>query len=142
MNTLIDQSVNQFTKTIAVAHAQPVIYSDLPVRRLPENYGAKVEELKTALVKQFNLEYAGLDKRLVRQAVNEAHALAALTFAPMLVLPALAEEKVQAVAAWTARQRFLRAAKSEAQPVWRSAMENIWKPALRRALKCDSFAAA
>ena len=150
MMTIIDQSVKSqtqrangsFKQTIAIAHGAPVIFADLPVRQLPENYGKQVEELKTTLVKKFNTEYSGLDRRLLKQAVNEAHALAALTFVPMLVLPSLAEEKVQTLAAWTARQRFLRAAKSEAQPVWRSAVEDILKPALRRAFKCNSYEAA
>jgi hypothetical protein len=63
------------------------------------------KELKLALVKRLNAEYAGLGTRLVYQAVNEADALAALTAVPLLVLPTLAEEKVQKAAAWLAHQR-------------------------------------
>jgi hypothetical protein len=67
----------------------------------------KAEALKAALVKKLSEEYAEVGSRLVYQAVNEAHALAALTTVPLLVLPSLAEEKVQKVAAWTAHQRVL-----------------------------------
>jgi hypothetical protein len=43
--------------------------------------------------------------------VNEAYALASETFAPLLLLPVLAEEKVQKVAAWSAHQRAVRLAR-------------------------------
>ena len=66
------------------------------------------EELKSALVKRFSKEYAGVAAaRLIYQAVNEAYALVALTTEPLLLLPALAEEKVQSAAAWSARQSSL-----------------------------------
>jgi hypothetical protein len=69
--------------------------------------GSMAEELKSALVKKLSAEYANVAPRLVYQAVNEADALASLTTVPLLVLPTLAEEKVQEVAAWTAHQRSL-----------------------------------
>jgi len=47
---------------------------------------------------------------LLRLALNEAEAAAWQTLYPHLVFPALATEKVETVAAWNARQRF----------VWRS----------------------
>jgi len=68
----------------------------------------KLQELKSALVQRLSAENAGVDARLVWQAVNEAHALAATTIAPLLVLPDLAEEKVQRVAAWSDHQRSVR----------------------------------
>jgi hypothetical protein len=68
------------------------------------------EELKSALVKRFSKEYAGVATRLVYQAVNEAYALAALVGEPLLMLPVLAEEKVQNAAAWSDRQRSLHGA--------------------------------
>jgi hypothetical protein len=67
----------------------------------------RAEELKSALVKKLSAEYAEVGRRLVFQAVNEAHALAALTFVPHLLLPTLAEEKVQQAAVWSAHQRSL-----------------------------------
>jgi|ERR1700722_774904 hypothetical protein len=67
----------------------------------------KAQALKSALVKKLSVEYAEVGSQLVFQAVNEAHALAALTYVPLLVLPTLAEEKVQKAAAWTAHQRAL-----------------------------------
>jgi hypothetical protein len=57
-------------------------------------------------VKRLSAEYVGVAARLVYQAVNEAYALVSLTPEPLLLLPALAEEKVQKAAAWSChRQR-------------------------------------
>ena len=47
-------------------------------------------------------------ERLVRLALNEAEAAAWQTKYPHLIFPALATEKVQAVAAWNVRQQSLR----------------------------------
>jgi hypothetical protein len=70
-----------------------------------ENILAQAEELKSVLVKRLSAEYADVGERMVFLAVNEADALASLTSEPLLVLPTLAEEKVQEAAAWSARQR-------------------------------------
>jgi hypothetical protein len=67
----------------------------------------KAEELKWSLVKKLSEEYAEVGSRLVFQAVNEAHALASLTSVPLLLLPTLAEEKVQKAAEWSVHQRAL-----------------------------------
>jgi hypothetical protein len=91
----IDQSVHFLTQTT----------KDTPMKN---NIILKLQELKSALVKRLSAEYAGLEARLVWQAVNEAHALAATTFAPILVMPDLAEEKVQRAAEWSNHQRALR----------------------------------
>ncbi len=66
-----------------------------------------LKRLKSDLVERLAAEYAELSPRLVYQAVNEAHALASLTHVPHLVLPTLAEEKVQKLAAWSSHQRAL-----------------------------------
>ncbi len=47
-------------------------------------------------------------ERLVRLALNEAEAVAWQTKYPHLFFPALATEKVEAVAAWNARQESVR----------------------------------
>ena len=47
-------------------------------------------------------------EQLVRLALNEAEAAAWQTKYPHLVFPALATEKVRAVAAWNARQQSVR----------------------------------
>ena len=47
-------------------------------------------------------------ERLLRQALNEAEAVAWQTMYPYLVFSTLAEEKVQAVMAWDARQQSVR----------------------------------
>lgn len=62
------------------------------------------EEMKSALVKKFSAEYDCLATRLVFQAVNEAYALVSLTQEPLLLLPVLAEEKIQSAVAWAKRQ--------------------------------------
>ena len=69
--------------------------------------GVQTEQLKQSLLNQFSREYKKLGARLIYQAVNEAHALASLTVVPHLVLPLLAEEKVQKAAAWAAHQRSI-----------------------------------
>jgi hypothetical protein len=113
----IDQSVNSsrqntqmknLKNSVPVAHAIPVAFSILTLMKSAENYGSKLEELKSVLVNRLSAEYGDVATRLVRQAVNEAHALACLTTEPLLLLPALAEEKVQSAAAWSAHQRSLR----------------------------------
>jgi len=77
---------------------------------MKNNIILKLQELKSDLVQRLSAEYAGVKARLIWQAVNEAHALAATTFAPILVMPDLAEEKVQRAAAWSNHQRMLRRA--------------------------------
>jgi hypothetical protein len=47
-------------------------------------------------------------ERLLRQALNEAEAVAWQTMYPHLVFPTLAAEKVQAVIAWDAHQQSVR----------------------------------
>jgi hypothetical protein len=102
MNTIqnrIDQSV-KFTTEKSPAKGSK--------KYAPISLAAKAEHLKSALAQRLSAEYADVESRLVWQAVNEAHALAATTFAPLLVLPDLAEEKVQQVAAWSNHQRSVR----------------------------------
>jgi hypothetical protein len=101
MNTIdnrIDQSVKPLLENTPMINFKNYIPS-FPI--------SNVEELKSALVKRFSAEYAGVATRLVFQAVNEAYALVSLTSEPLLLLPALAEEKVQSAAVWSARQHSL-----------------------------------
>jgi len=67
----------------------------------------KLEEFKASLAARLAAEFARVEARLVHQAVNEAYALASTTFAPLLILPELAEEKVRQVAAWSDRQQAM-----------------------------------
>jgi hypothetical protein len=98
-NKRIDWSVNNLTTTTNM-------------RNIKNNYSdVLTEQLKSSLVRRLSAEYAGLGKRLIYQTVNEAYALASETFAPLLLLPVLAEEKVQKVAAWSAHQRAVRLAR-------------------------------
>ncbi len=99
MNTAqnkIDQSVNFPIKNTLMKNLNNYI-SMFPT--------SKAEQLKSALLKRFRAEYADVDAQLVHQAVNEAFALASATSEPLLLLPVLAEEKVQSAAAWSTRQR-------------------------------------
>jgi hypothetical protein len=90
---------------LPVSNPSPLDFANLlasqPAPRTAE------EELKSSLVRTLADEYAQVSFRLVRQAVNEAHALAATTPVPLLVLPALAEEKVRTAAAWSVRQHAI-----------------------------------
>src|SRR2546425_12841222 len=54
--------------------------------------------------------------RLLRQALNEAEAIAWQTGFPHLVFPSLALEKASAVATWESRQRTMRRATSRGTP--------------------------
>jgi len=78
----------------------------------------RTEELKSTLVNRLSAEYAHVGTRLVYQAVNEADALASLTMVPLLVLPTLAEEKVQKAAAWSAHQRSVLRGDTVAFAAW------------------------
>jgi hypothetical protein len=99
MNTIengIDQSVNLLTGNTLVKNWKNYIPL-FPISR--------AEQLKSALLKRFRAEYEGMNPRLIVQAINEAHALASVSGEPLLLLPVLAEEKVQRAAAWSERQR-------------------------------------
>jgi hypothetical protein len=69
------------------------------------NTAAQVEKLKSSLAKKLSAEYPDAGMGLIHRAVNEASALASVTSVPLLLLPALAEEKVQKAVAWPAYQR-------------------------------------
>jgi hypothetical protein len=93
IDTRIDQSVKLLSENTNMKNSRNIVPA------------VTAEELKSALVARLNAEYAEVSPRLVYQAVNEADALASLTSVPLLVLPALAEEKVRKAAEWTAHQR-------------------------------------
>jgi hypothetical protein len=97
-NKRIDRSVNSQVENAPVKNLKNYV---------PMHPISTAEELKSALAKRLSAEYDGVASRLVHQAINEACALASLTLEPLLFLPALAEEKVQQAAAWSARQHSL-----------------------------------
>ena len=88
--------------------SEPLTYLDLAPRSFSAACGAKLQVLKRRLVQRFASEFSDLKDYLVRQAVEEAYALASLTAVPHLLLPVLAEEKVQAARAWAQRQQTIR----------------------------------
>ena len=89
---------------------------------LPKDTGAD-PEAKEAI---FAESRGALDaqERMVRLALNEAEAVAWQTKYPHLVFPALATEKVQAVAAWNNHQRT----------VWQTTHSLPWRRDGRSAL--------
>jgi len=68
---------------------------------------AQIADVKEAIFTESSRALA-VPQRLVRLALNEAEATAWQTQYPHLLFPALAAEKVQAVAAWNAHQQFVR----------------------------------
>ena len=72
-----------------------------------QQLAAEIEQTKNNLAAEFR-ESLKLPEKLFRQALGEAEALAWQTGYPQLVFPALALEKVQAVASWHVRQQSLR----------------------------------
>lgn len=67
----------------------------------------QIRQVKLAILAESATKLA-TQRHALRLALNEAEALAWETMHPQLFFPALAAEKVQAVAAWDARQRALR----------------------------------
>jgi hypothetical protein len=67
---------------------------------------AQVAGVKEAIFAESSRAFSA-PERLVRLALNEAEAAAFQTEYPHLVFPALATEKVQAVAAWNAHQQYV-----------------------------------
>jgi len=85
-----------------------------PVRLSRFENGFSIEDsqagnhLKQRILNELSREFAGLNRQLIYQVVNEADSLAATTPFPALLLPALAEEKVRAASRWAARQQLIR----------------------------------
>jgi hypothetical protein len=67
----------------------------------------EIEQAKNKIVNELH-ETLDTHGNLFRLALNEAEALARQTAYPHLVYPTLAMERIQAVAAWQARQRSIR----------------------------------
>jgi hypothetical protein len=68
---------------------------------------AAIQNIKAGLLTEFGQGLRGYD-RMFQLALNEAEALASETGFPLLTFPALAREKVEAVAAWKRHQRAVR----------------------------------
>jgi hypothetical protein len=71
-----------------------------------QKLAAQIERTKGNLLAEFREQFQ-VPEQLFRQALGEAEALAWQTGYPQLVFPALAMEKVQAVATWQRRQQSL-----------------------------------
>ncbi|HLX94262.1 MAG TPA: hypothetical protein VKU37_00800 [Verrucomicrobiae bacterium] len=72
-----------------------------------QKLAAQIERTKENLLAELQ-ETLDVPERLFRLALDEAEALAWQTGFPNLLFPALALEKVQAVAGWNARQQVIR----------------------------------
>ena len=68
---------------------------------------AQIAGVKEAIFAEYSRVFSA-PEQLVRLALNEAEAAAWQTKYPHLFFPALATEKVRAVAAWNARQESVR----------------------------------
>ena len=69
-----------------------------------------------ALIEREFLILRQREPHLLRQALNEAEAIAWQTGFPQLVFPSLALEKARAVATWESRQRTMRQPTSRGTP--------------------------
>ena len=87
------------------ARVEPLTYTDLALNSFSAFCREKLAALKNALVQRFSAEYSDLQPHLVRRAVHDADALASLTAIPHLLLPVLAEEKVQKARSWSLHQQ-------------------------------------
>jgi hypothetical protein len=66
----------------------------------------EIERTKNKIAAEFR-DVVAANQKSFQLALNEAEALAWQTEFPQLVFPDLAVEKIQAVAAWQARQQFV-----------------------------------
>lgn len=73
----------------------------------------QIRETKESLLAE-SRETLRVHEQLLKLALNEAEALAWQTLYPQLIFPSLAEEKIQAVAAWNRHQRSIRRATTNA----------------------------
>ncbi len=92
MNALNRKTVNRFAAG-CVASCQKLL--------------AQVARVRNAIQTEFR-ETLKVNDQLLRLALNEAEALAWQTDYPHLLFPTLAQEKVQAVAAWNHHQQRVR----------------------------------
>ena len=72
-----------------------------------QKLAAKIEKARRNVLVELR-ETALVPESLFRLAVNEAEALAWETDYPHLLFPALAAEKIQAIAGWGAHQEWIR----------------------------------
>lgn len=92
MKLKLNYRSRHFTPTVRVALTEP--------------RDERLEQLRNTVETDF-AHLRGARGHLVRLALNEAEALALQTGFPHLVFPALAQEKVNAIAAWHQRQAAL-----------------------------------
>ena len=82
-------------------------YVGTGLQRFPAVCLEKIQSLKERVSGELAWRFAGVRPEFLRQAVNEAAALAASTPFPTLFLPTLAEEKVFLASEWERKQRVV-----------------------------------
>lgn len=86
----------------------PRITSESGLRRFSRACLEKLQNLREKIVAEMAFKFAGsLSLATIRRAVNEADAIAGSLPYPSLILPTLAEEKVQELSRWQAKQRLI-----------------------------------
>lgn len=98
---------NRITANLALPDRHS--FNDLAPGMLDAAASLALKDFKQTLFTQFANELdATLPPEIVARALNEAEALAALTPQPLLFLPALAGERVEAALRWWRRQQRVR----------------------------------
>src|SRR5271163_4184084 len=95
------------TRNIILHNAESIRSIDSTPRTFLSVSRAKLEALKTNLIDSIAAEFSDLEKSIVRRAVEDVDALASATGFALLLLPALAEEKVREARAWHRRQQSI-----------------------------------
>jgi hypothetical protein len=83
-------------------------HSQFGLHRYPAQCAEKFQSLKDKIASEMQWRFASVRPQLLRLAVNEAAALAAITPFPALFLPVLAEEKAHQIFRWEEKQRMIR----------------------------------
>jgi hypothetical protein len=79
----------------------------MKTNRLRQNTLEAIAKVRALVEREFSI-LRQREPHLLRQALNEAEAIAWQTGFPQLVFPSLALEKARAVATWESRQRTMR----------------------------------
>ena len=82
-------------------------HSQFGLHRYPAQCAEKFQSLKDKIASEMQWRFASVRPQLLRLAVNEAAALAAITPFPALFLPVLAEEKAHQIFRWEEKQRMI-----------------------------------
>lgn len=103
--TTLNNDVPEFNRLAGLTDSQ----AGSILQRFSSACLAKLSQLKERVTEKLFAEYGNsVSITLLKQAVQEADSIAATTNFPSLLLPTLAEEKVQLASAWSNRQKEIR----------------------------------